>query len=267
MGDYELVVFDLDDTILNDNHELDKRTVDTIKKLKKMGKKVTIATGRMYISALPFIKKLEIDLPVISYNGAYVCNPNDGQIIFHKTIPEKIALEIIKEVEKTDMQINLYREDDLYIKERNKGVEIYEEIAGVRGIPIGELSSNFHDSPTKMLIVERDREKKEYYLNYFKKNYRDKLEITESKEIFIEFMARGVSKGRALKELADQLGISKKEVVAFGDGFNDLEMIEWAGLGIAMENAPDDLKKRADKIAPDHNQQGVVQVLEDIFTI
>lgn len=262
---YEMIVLDLDNTLLNEDHKLDKKTVETVKKLKNLGKKVTIATGRMYVSALPFIEKLNIDLPVISYNGAYVYDPVNEEVIFHKAIPKERAFDIINETEKANMHINLYREDKFFVEERNEGVEVYEKIAGIRGIEIGKLSENFNDSPTKMLIVEKDLKKKNYYLEYFKENYSDSLEITESKEIFIEFMAEGVSKAAALKELSKTLNIDKENIIALGDGFNDLEMIEWAGLGIAMDNAPSGVKKRADIIAPHHNENGAAKILKKIF--
>ena len=177
--DYKMVVLDLDDTLLNKEHKLTENTVDTISYLKNKGIKVTIATGRMYVSALPFAEKLKIELPIISYNGAYVCDPINDKVIFHKSIPEKIVKEIILEAEKANLHLNLYYKDNFFVEERNEGVEIYEDIAGVKGKTIGRLSNNFQGDSTKMLIIEKDKKKKEYYLNYFKEKYDDKLEITE----------------------------------------------------------------------------------------
>lgn len=264
---YELIVFDLDDTLLNKDHQLTNKTIKNIKKLKKMGKKVTIATGRMFVSALPYAKELDIDLPLISYNGAYVCDPISHKVIYHKTINEDIVQDIIMESENNELHLNLYYGDDFYIEERNEGVEIYEKIAGIKGNAIGRLSSNYQGEATKLLIIEPEEEKKKYFLNYFKENYGDRLEITESKEYFIEMMAKNVSKKQALEKLAKSLNILQKNVVAVGNGFNDLEMIEWASLGIAVDNAPQLVKDKADLIAGHHDSEGVADILEEIFEI
>ncbi|MGM0438367.1 MAG: Cof-type HAD-IIB family hydrolase [Bacillota bacterium] len=264
---YKLIVFDLDDTLLNKDHQLTKKTIENIKKLKNIGKKVTIATGRMFVSALPYAKELEIDLPLISYNGAYVCDPLSHEVIYHQTIAEDLVQDIIIEAENNELHLNLYYGDDFYIKERNEGVEIYEDIAGVKGNAIGKLSENYRGEATKILVIEKDQQKKYRYLNYFKENYGDRLEITESKEYFIEFTAKNVSKKEALEKLAKSLNIAQKNVVAVGNGFNDLTMIEWASLGIAVDNAPQPVKDKADLIAGHHDSEGVAEILEEIFKI
>ena len=265
--EHELIVFDLDDTLLNKEHKISERTISAIKSLKAKGKKVTIATGRMFVSTLPYAEELEIDLPVISYNGAYVCDPKSHEVIFHHAIPADLVQAIIKEAEKEDLHLNLYYGDDFYIKERNEGVEIYEEIAGVKGKTIGKLSENYRGEATKILVIEKDQEKKYHYLDYFKENYGDKLEITESKEYFIEFTAKNVSKKEALENLAKSLDIPQKKVIAVGNGFNDLTMIEWADLGIAVDNAPQAVKEKANIIAGHHDDNGVADILEEIFDI
>ena len=264
---YELIVFDLDDTLLNKDHQLSKKTVANINKLKNIGKKVTIATGRMFVSALPYAEKLEVELPLISYNGAYVCHPLSHEVIYHKPVAEDIVQDIIIEAENNELHLNLYYGDDFYIEERNKGVEIYEEIAGIKGNAIGRLSSNYKGEATKLLIIEPDEKKKKYFLDYFKENYGARLEITESKEYFIEMMAKDVSKKKALEELANSLNISREKVVTVGNGFNDLEMIKWANLGIAVDNAPQAVKDKADLVAGHHDSEGVADILEEIFDI
>jgi len=264
---HELIVFDLDDTLLNKEHKLSSKTISAIKSLKAKGKKITIATGRMFVSALPYVEELEIDLPVISYNGAYVCDPKSHEVIFHHAISTDLVQAIIKEAEQEGLHINLYYGDDFYVKERNKGVEIYEEIAGVKGKTIGKLSENYKGEATKILLIEKDQEKKYHYLDYFKENYGDKLEITESKEYFIEFTAKNVSKGEALEKLAKSLNIPQKKVIAVGNGFNDLTMIKWADLGIAVDNAPQHVKEKANLIAGHHDENGVADILGEIFDI
>lgn len=264
---YKMVVVDLDDTLLTDDHEITARTLEVINKLKKRNIKITVATGRMYRSALPYIKELGIKLPVISYNGAYVCNPLTHEVIYHKSIEKDLVNKIILEAEKENLHINVYKEDNFYIEERNEGVELYEKIAGVKGEVIGKLSEKYNDDSTKLLLVEPELKKKRQFINFFKEKYGEELEITESKNSFIELMAKGVSKGVALKNLVNSLKINQEQIIAIGNGYNDLEMINWAGLGIAVENAYKGVKKDADLIADTNNNEGVAKILEDIFDL
>ena len=264
---YEMVVVDLDDTLLTDEHKITAKTLEVINKLKNKNVKITVATGRMYKSALPYIKKLGVKLPVISYNGAYVCNPLTHEVIYHKSIEKDLVNKIVLEAEKEDLHVNVYKEDNFYIEERNEGVEIYEKVAGIRGKAIGKLSENYNDESTKLLLVEPELAKKRHFINYFKDKYGEELEITESKNSFIELMAKGVSKGVALKNLANSLNINQEHIIAIGNGYNDLEMLNWAGLGIAVENAYKGVKKDADLIADTNNNEGVAKILEDIFEL
>ncbi len=262
---YNLVALDLDDTLLNTEHKLENETITVINELKKMGLNVIISTGRMYQSALPYAVKLGLNGPMITYNGAYVRNIFNDKLIYHQTIEKNVARELIQDVERSDMHINIYLDDNLYIEKHNDLSKIYEKISGVKAKEVGKLSFFIKSSPTKLLLIEKDYEKKMKFKEESRQKFYDRLAITESKKKFIEFMAPGVSKGKALKLLAEKHNIKQGEVVAIGDGWNDMEMIEWAGLGIAVQNAPEGVKKRADMIAPPHHDNGVATVLRDLF--
>ena len=265
--DYQLLALDLDDTLLNRDHRLSQVTVEVINQIKKMGVIVTIATGRMFTSSLPYIEELKISEPVITYNGAYMKDISRGETLYHQPIQSGVARDIICEAEKEGLHINYYHEDKLYVAERNELIELYEDIAGVKAETIGLISDNVSKSPTKLLIIEKDREKKKYYLNYFKERYSKKAEIKESKDYFIEFTDKGVSKGNSLARLAEKYAIPRGKTVAIGDGWNDAEMIDWAGLGIAMGNADQGVKKKADLIAPPHDENGAADILSRVFKL
>ncbi|QTL97030.1 Cof-type HAD-IIB family hydrolase [Iocasia frigidifontis] len=264
---YKLLVLDLDDTLLDSEQRLPEQNVISIKKLSKLGVRVVIATGRMFISALPYVKELELKGPVITYNGAFVKDVTLDKVIYHQPMDHKIALRIIKDMEEEGLHINLYQDDQLYVAEENDRSKYYERTAGVKVETVGKISDFIAKPPTKVLIVEKDQTKKEKALRYFREKYGEYIEITESKDYYIEFMARGVSKGKAVERLAGQLGIERSEVIAVGDNWNDLEMIEWAGLGVAMENAPAAVKEKADCITLPHYQAGVSHLIKEIFAI
>lgn len=264
---YKMVVLDLDDTLLNKNLEISEETVKTLTRLKEMGVEIVIATGRMFSSALPYINQLGIEGPVINYNGAYIKEVGKDRLIYHKPIPLDIAKKIIKEAEEADLYINIYIDDLLYVAERNEKSDLYYKTTGAQSEPVGKLSEFIYKDTTKMLIIEGNREKMQEYLSYFKDKYRGIVAVTQSKDYFIEFMASGVSKGTAVEFLAEKLNIPLEEVIAIGDNWNDLEMIQTAGLGIAMGNAPAGVREAADLVAGNHDEEGVSEILKEIFSL
>ena len=264
---YRLIAIDLDGTLLNNENIISKNAKKKIAKLNKLGVKIIIATGRMFVSALPYVKELKLKNPVITYNGALIKNVSNKEIIYHKPVPQSEAKKIIKECNKENLHLNLYQDDTLYVDNNSQESRGYEQSSGVKAHEVGPLLKFIDRSPTKLLIIEENREKHQYYLNYFQEKFSDKLEISESKKNYIEFMSKGVSKGNSLKFLTEKYDIKQKEVIAIGDNWNDLPMLKWAGLGIAMENAPDELKQKVDKIAPARKNEGVGHILSEVFNI
>ncbi|MFW6022250.1 MAG: Cof-type HAD-IIB family hydrolase [Halanaerobiaceae bacterium] len=262
---YKMVVLDLDDTLLDKDHTISEKTITTLNKLRDMDVEIVVATGRMYCSALPYIKQLGLVGEMITYNGAYIRDVDNDEVIYHQPIEVDIAREILKQAEEADLFCNIYIEDKIYVKQLNEKSDLYKSISGIESNPVGKLSEFIDSGTTKLLIIERDLDKAQKYKEIFKEKYGDVLEITKSKEYFIEFMARGVSKGRAIEVVADNLGISLDEVIAIGDSWNDIEMIQTAGLGIAMGNAHEDVKIHADRIADTHDKDGVSNILSEIF--
>jgi hypothetical protein len=264
---YKLLVMDLDDTILDKDNSVSETTVEVITKLRNNGMQIIVATGRMLCSALPIIKQMGLSGPMITYNGAYIKDTYHNTVLYHKTIEMDHALKILDEAARNNLHINLYIDDQLYVAEENSLSRYYEETAGVKAQVVGPLTSFISKPPTKLLIIAENKEKQRKYLNYFQRKYQPLLEVTMSKSLFIEFMAPGVSKASALKIVASNLGIDLSEVIAIGDGWNDLEMIKEAGLGIAMGNSPEGVKEEADLVAPPNDKDGVSSILREIFYI
>lgn len=262
-----MVLIDLDDTLLDSRHNITEKTANIINQLLKMGIKVVLATGRMYRSSLPYARKLNLSGEIICYNGAYIRDLEKGTVIYHQPIDLALAEDVISETEKAGLYLNLYQDDELYVSERNEKSELYREISGIESKAVGRLSEFIKKAPTKMLVIEIEREKLQKSLAYFQEKYSSVVEITQSKEFFIEFMARGVSKGNALKITAERHGLPLDEVIAIGDSYNDISMIKAAGIGIAVGNAPLAVKKEADIIAGNHDNEGVSTVLAEIFGI
>ncbi|MEJ6950270.1 Cof-type HAD-IIB family hydrolase [Natronospora cellulosivora (SeqCode)] len=264
---YKLLVLDLDDTLLNKNHEITEETKKTILKVKEKGVELVIATGRMYCSALPYLKELSVPGAAITYNGAYIKDYLKDELIYHQAVDLKIARVILEEAEKADLYTNIYIDDKLFVEKKNELSDLYTEISDVEAEPVGRLLDFIHTDPTKILFIEKDLEKLKYYKEYFQEEYKGTIAVTRSKDFYLEIMDPAVSKGSAIKKVADKSGISLEEVVAIGDGWNDLEMIKAAGLGVAMGNADEEIKKQADMLAPEHDKEGVSTALKEIFNL
>jgi hypothetical protein len=263
----KLLVFDLDGTLLDIEHKLQRKTIEAVKQVREKGIKTMVATGRMYRSAKPHTKLLEIVDPIITYNGALVIDPKDERELFHAPIPFDIADEITKMVVQNGYHLQLYIDDNLYVAEKNKYTDTYYEIAGIEANYVGRLDKFLNEEPTKMLIIEEDENKQVEIKNFLKVNFEDKIELSSSYSSFIEITKKDISKAVPLKEIAAEFDIKQEEVMAFGDGLNDLKMIEWAGTGIAMQNAHPELQEHADATAHDHNDLGIARYLKEYFNL
>lgn len=263
----KLITFDLDGTLLDAEHKVHEKTIEAVEAIRKKGIKTLVATGRMYVSAKPHIDKLEMKDPVITYNGALVMNPLEDKELYHSPIPFPIAKKISKKVEKCNYYLQAFLDDTLYVAEKNDYTKKYEHIAGVVAQTVGSINEFMDKGPTKMLIIEEDEAVQVDIRNFLLSNFAEDIEVSASYPSFIEITKKGISKVEPLKKLAAQYNIKREEIMVFGDGLNDLTMVEWAGIGIAMENAHPRLRESADDIAHNHGELGVARYLKKHFEL
>jgi hypothetical protein len=206
---------------------------------------------------LPFAVELKLpeDNIILSYNGG-MAKTVGGKLLFERPVPAQYGEEIVDYCKKHKLHLNFYFDDKLYVSELNEWTELYEKRSGSASIPIGDLSKMNMHSPTKMIIVD-EKEKLDKLIPEFKEKYRDKLYITKTDDEYLEFMAAGVDKGTGLLWVCDKLGIPQDTTAAFGDSFNDVQMIEWAGVGIAMSNGKEAAKAAADIVVDNSSWTGV----------
>ena len=261
MFKYKFVAIDLDDTLLNHDLKISERASQAIARAKQAGIYITLSTGRMYRSALPYARELEIDLPIITYQGALVKNPGSGETLAHYPLSLEYARKIISRVKSLGYHINIYINDTLYIEKRTPHSDRYEKISGIASQPVGDLLNFLQEDPTKLLISAE-----EYQLDQlseeFAKEFGKNVHITKSKPYFLEFSHPLATKGHALSVLAEKYGVLREEVIAIGDSYNDLEMIDYAGLGVLVGNARQELKKHADYVTVAPSGDGVAEVIE-----
>lgn len=265
MNPCKLLAIDLDDTLLDDNLNISSRTKNTLQRARERGLIVTLATGRMYRSALPFALELGIDVPLITYQGALVKNTATGEIIRDFPVPVDIAREIIGLVEREyGFHINVYVDDNLYAKSITEEGRGYAKLARVPLNPVGDLLDFLRVDPTKMVIVAREEEL-DPLLPRLKSLYGDTLHITKSKPNYLEVMHPKADKGQALADLAHIYGISREEIMAFGDAPNDVEMLRYAGTAVVMANAAEEMKTIADYVTLSNNEDGVADAIKKLL--
>ncbi len=263
--EYKLVALDLDDTLLRPDQTIDPQAKGLILELKKRGLEFIIATGRSYSAALPFYRDLNLNTSIICHNGAHVRSA-EGKILLHRPISPDLAREVLQFASEHGLEACAYIKDDLMFRRRTDLTCSYEYSTGIRGNPTHyPLYKVIDEPPAKILILEDDKKRHEYYLQLIEERYRKRLNITTSRPEFIEIIASGVDKSRALSDLCRRKGFDREETVAVGNGLNDLEMIKWAGLGAAVANAPETVRTAADIVTASNEEEGVARFLQELF--
>ncbi|PKM76996.1 MAG: Cof-type HAD-IIB family hydrolase [Firmicutes bacterium HGW-Firmicutes-15] len=258
----KLVALDLDDTLLDTGLKISEDCVRTIQEVRKRGVRVTISTGRMYRSALPYAQQLEIDVPLITYQGAWVKNSLSGEVLYCKPVPRKLAIEVIKYFKVAGVHCHSYYNDQLVMESLSEEGRFYSQLAGVEAVLVDDLIAQLDTGEAmKIMAISYDEKQLLDIERNLKLNYGDNLHITRSKPYFLEVMHREANKAKALEVIARHFGIGRQEVMAVGDSYNDIEMIEWAGLGVAMGNAFQSVKEIADFVTASNEEEGVAEAL------
>jgi Cof subfamily protein (haloacid dehalogenase superfamily) len=267
-AEIKLLILDIDGTIAGKSNQVTTRVKQAIKAAQDRGVRVGIATGRMYKSALRFHHDIGADLPIMAYQGAWIQDPATGTIHRHQPVPVEIARELIDYFEQDHLfdklSIHVYRDDCLYVRAINEDTELYIGRSGIGVDRVDNLRTVLTDRPTKILAMSEDTDLIQHLLTDLRQRYNpSELHITTSVPIFLETTQSGVNKGTAIDYVAKKfLDITAENVLAIGDNYNDVEMLAYAGIGVAMGNAPADVQSLADWVAPDIEADGVAVAIE-----
>ena len=220
-----------------------------------------VVTGRMFKSVLPFLQAAELDDPVICYQGALVADPVTGEFLRHIPIPLPAAHEALDAVIEAGFHINAYVDDELYVAAATPEAHAYADLNKVEMHVVGDLREWLHEPPTKLVAVG-DPDALTELENLLKPRFAGTLFVSKSLPHFLEFAHPDVNKGAGLTFLAERLGFTPEQTVACGDGENDRELLDWAGFGVAVANAHEEILARADLVVPDVEHEGVAVLLE-----
>lgn len=264
----KLVAIDLDDTLLDGKGRISARTAELIQEVREQGILVTLATGRMYSSALFYARKLNMELPLITYHGALVKDSGSGEVLYYKPIEPEKAGRIIDFFREKGMHYNAYLDDCLYMERITPEGRDYIELAGIEARVMETLAEEVRKQGSiKLTGISYDIEKIGELERELKGRYGEELTITRSKPYFLEVMHKKGNKAEALKVVAEHYRILREEVLAIGDSYNDIEMLKWAGIGVAMGNAPLEVKQVADYVTLSNEEEGVAMVLQKFTKI
>ena len=265
---YEILVLDIDGTLTNKEKNITSQTLEAILKIQKRGHKVVLASGR----PTPGIRKVaeqiklsEYDGYILSYNGAKIVRCKTNEIIYQKVLPRDIIPDLYTAALKNSVGIISYENDSVIA-----GTDIDEYMereARLNGISIKKVDDfpnyiNFDVNKCLMTGPGSHLEKVEQILI---KQFGHRLNIYRSEPYFLELMPMNIDKAYSLGKLLQHLGLSKDQMISCGDGFNDLSMIQYSGMGVAMANAQEVVKNAADYITLSNDEDGIAHVINEFM--
>ena len=272
---YKLICIDMDGTLLdNSAKNIPNENLEAIKSATEKGAKVAITTGRLFTSARYFSDLIGVKTPVIASNGAYIREKDSDKVIAEFLLGEeniKAILDVVKEydirvffntvdtviTDKDILQGNAYME-------MNKDLPKEMQVKFLINEDLKSTSLRYKDEILKCICINENNVYNTKEIEELKMKLKeiDSIEVVSSNHNNFEIMNKGVSKGKAVETLAKEYGIPKDEVIAIGDGENDLSMIKYAGLGVAMGNSSDFIKEQADYVTDTNVNAGVGNVIK-----
>lgn len=261
---YKLIVSDIDGTLISTSGEISSKTKELVRSYQQKGGKFSIATGRMLDAILPFIEELELDTPVIIYNGSEIVDVKNDKTIFELKLDYKVAIEALEACSDYNLDPILYLDKTAYISKMTPAIEKHVDKEKVGCVEVGNLTKFLKVNPTKILFIG-DPKDFDGFTKYLEDKIATKLNIICSESNYLEILPVNASKGDALRRLSDYLQIPIEDTIAIGDERNDVSMIRVAGIGVAVKNARSELIKDADYITEEECFKGVEEILNKVI--
>lgn len=258
------IFMDMDGTLLKSDHTMSDKLKEKLIELDKNGVKIFISTGRMYAAALPYLKQLGITTPVITYNGGKIVDPSTSETLYENPVTAETVKRVIEVSRETGIHLNLYSDDKLYVENETSEGKAYAEKTGLKYVPVN-FDEFIGKTSTKALFLG-ENEKLVKLKEELEKELPQSIFVF-SQPTYLEVLNKGVSKGKAVKELINKYGFSEDEVMTFGDQWNDFDMLKLVKYGYLMGNASEDLKKEftEDRITLSNDDEGIYHIIKDIL--
>lgn len=261
---YKAIVLDLDGTLMTSKNKISKKNKELLIKIQSLGIKVILASGRPTHGLINVSNELELEKYsgyILSYNGGRIIRGNDLSLIYDSYLDIEMISNLFIDSRILNAHFITYRDHYLITQDDDEFIQLESKINNLPIVRVPNLKDEIKDKSVKCMMTAQPSHIAEVEKK-LKAKYNDQLSISRSMPFFLEFMPRGINKGNSLRILCKQLNIDLDHVIAIGDGYNDISLIETAGLGIAMRNACQELKDKAKYITFSNDEDGVSHVIE-----
>lgn len=262
---YKIIALDIDGTLTNSCKEITPATRNSLIDFQRRGGKVVLASGRPTMGIVPYAEALKLSKfggYILSYNGGCIVDCSSGNTLFQDKLPLEVVPEICSAIRNKPVGINTYEDDKIIAGNQvNSYTELECRINGMKLKYVEDFVSYVNFDITKCLI-QGDPEEIVKLEKELSERYKGRLGIFRSEAFFLEIVPDGIDKAKSIGRLLGILGLTHEECAACGDGFNDISMIEYAGLGVAMANAKQPVKDAADYITLSNDQDGIAHLLK-----
>ncbi len=264
---YRLLLFDLDATLLGPDRLIRPATLEVLARLEARGVLASLATGRSPRSAVAVVHDFVPSAPAIHFNGAVIRDWRTGEDLLHRHLALEDALAATAVARGMGVHVNLYLEDEILVERRSAVSAASETKDGVPHRRVGDfaaLLAGTDAQPTKLLCIGQPSQFGAFAAEVQRVTHAD-CAVVNSEPDYFEVLPPGVNKGAGVVALAELLGIELAQVIAFGDNLNDLELLEVAGLGVAMGDGHPELLARTDTVIGPHDRDSIACFLEETF--
>lgn len=263
---YKLIALDMDGTLLNSKKEITPLTAQAIARASKAGVVVTVSTGRPIQGVEMYSKDIDMNVPVITYNGAMVVNGKTKEILYKQELERGDAGKILDFALKLGITACIWSGNQLYGTKLDWRIHEYKKLSGVEPQLMESKEKLLDQGITKILWYD-GRDKVQNYIKMMDSETFSSVSYCTSNPEFLEFFNRKVSKAIAMGRIGEMLGIQREEMIAVGDAANDLPMLEYAGLGVAMGNAAQDIKERVQYVTASNDDDGIAEVIRKFIGV
>ncbi len=268
---YSIIALDLDGTLTNSEKIITPRTFEALMKAQREGVRLVLASGRPTFGIAALANQLQLaDYGgyVLSYNGGRIIDWCEKTVIFSQVVDQKLVPILYNFAEKAQLPIVTYLPEAI-LASKNEGEYLAEE-ARINGMPV-VVAQNFVEEAMQIaggstkFLIPGEPEQLIQLESEMKAALSEQMEIFRSAPFFLELPPKGIDKAQSLQRLLTHLGLERESLMAFGDGFNDLSMIQFAGKGVAMANAVEEVKSIANFVTTSNEEDGIAHALEQLL--
>jgi Cof subfamily protein (haloacid dehalogenase superfamily) len=260
---YKMLVVDMDDTLLNDNHEISIENKTMLLKAQELGVLVVLASGRPTSAMIAYAKELQCDVNnsfMISFNGSTITDLKEDKVLFEHALSKEQIHSLYDFSQQNKTHIITYLDGKIISETNSEYIDVEKDITGLELDIVSSFKDRVTSSAVKCILLEEPS----YLKNVEKvlKNAMPDLSVCMSKPFFLEAAPNGIDKAASIKILAKKLNIHQSEIIAVGNAGNDLSMVQYAGLGVWVDNVDSELREFGDVIVSSNNNHGVAEVVQ-----